>query len=766
MHVCEHIIACLLHTQTLVHNDVKIYIAHTLMIIPIYAERMEAAKQGISQAKHRRTEKDKLIQELAKMKNEKKDTSAEQLARFFRGGSQTSIKNGKARLLLEDAVRRAEEILLQNKRAQKAAAVDSAEDKAKVMAEKMHHTPGSLLTEKELAHIYSELPECLDPRTRFNCRQRRFVEIRTADGTCNNLDRPTEGASFSAFKRLLSADYEDGISQPNGFFQSELPASVAPFQNNIGPFTGPFPSARLVSANIIEDVPGNDPRLTHLVMQWGQFIDHDIDYFVEISPEEAQCDIVNCISTDVCAPVRVPSNDRAFGVDQPRAGACLPFARTVPICDAPNGFEPRNHLNQITHYIDGSMIYGSTQERADFLREFSGGRLWVGRTFPETNGKPSLPEMPTTPPCLPIERIDLDFPPPERCCPEGQESCFIAGDTRVNEQVSLTVMHTIWVREHNRIADELAQLNPQWNDESIYQEARKIVIAEVQRITYDEFLPAILGPLFFDLLIGPYLGYIPELDASVPNSFATAAFRFGHSLIQDEFRRLGPNFRSIRQGPLPLREAFMNPQAYFDSDGTDPILRGLISQPARAVDEFLTSVLTTQLFEREEGMGMDLATLNIQRSRDHGIPPYTAWRDFCKGVFQNFLPEEFFQFSNDSTRINFLQTYESLKTIDLWIGGLAEKPIPGGVVGPTFACLFAITFRDLRDGDRFWYQNDEFTPSQLAQIERTSIAKIICDNSDNIPRVQLEAFFQGANVDCSLIPGIDFTPWIDAQRKL
>ena len=126
------------------------------------------------------------------------------------------------------------------------------------------------------------------------------------------------------------------------------------------------------------------------------------------------------------------------------------------------------------------MVYGSTKEVADFLREFQGGRLRIGPSFPVIGGKPSLPEIPATPPCLPFEPRRSTIPEPERCCPEGCESCFTAGDRRVNEQVSLTVMHTIWVREHNCIAAELVRLNPQWDDEQIYQESRKIVITQVQ----------------------------------------------------------------------------------------------------------------------------------------------------------------------------------------------------------------------------------------------------------------------------------------------
>ncbi len=717
---------------------------------------MEAAVQGIKEAKEFRVEKDKAIAAKAKTQSKKKDTSAEYLARFFRKASQQSIRMGKARLTLEDAVKRAERILLEKKRAQMASAA-SVEDQAEVLAQELFHTPGTLLTKEEIAHIYSEIPECLDRREEIDCNLVPFSDvIRTADGTCNNLEKPTLGASFTPFQRIAPAHYEDGLQQPHGFRQSKLTDNM--FRD--GPFTPPYPSARLISSTVILDRLEDDPQLTHLVMQWGQFLDHDLDLAVEVSPEEAQCDIVNCTCTDVCFPIQVPDNDDAFGEDEPRGGNCLPFARTIPACEL-NDFEARDQINELTHYIDGSMIYGSTKERAEFLREFKGGLLKVGPVVPATSGGPSLPEISAFPPCPPFELTEGELPPSERCCPEGRDSCFVGGDIRVNEQVSLTVMHTIWVREHNRIAAELAGLNTQWDDERIYQEARKIVIAQVQQITFTEFLPALFGKVFFEKLIGQeYLGYQPVRDPSVPTAFATAAFRFGHSLIQNEFQRLDGNFNSIPAGPLNLRDAFMNPQAYFDSEGTDNIVRGWITQPSRLVDEFLNSVLTTQLFETEEGLGMDLATLNIQRSRDHGLPPYPVWKKFCQNRFA--LPEELFQISNELTKIRFLQTYGALDTVDLWVGGLAEEPIPGGVIGPTFACIFAITFEDLRLGDRFWFENDVFTTEQLAEIRRTSIARVLCDNSVALSTIQPNAFMAGGRRSCFLsIPGINFQPWVE-----
>lgn len=103
--------------------------------------------------------------------------------------------------------------------------------------------------------------------------------------------------------------------------------------------------------------------------------------------------------------------------------------------------------------------------------------------------------------------------------------------------------------------------------------------------------------------------------------------------------------------------------------------------------------------------------------------------------------------------------YGGLSTVDLWVGGLAEQPIPGGVVGPTFTCLFAITFSDLRDGDRFWYENNIFTPQQF---KRTSLAKILCDNGDAISSVQPNAFvLNSRQQSCSSIPGINLSAWRD-----
>ena len=119
-----------------------------------------------------------------------------------------------------------------------------------------------------------------------------------------------------------------------------------------------------------------------------------------------------------------------------------------------------------------------------------------------------------------------------------QTASFFPGDARCNEQPQLTVMHNIWLREHNRVASQLALMNSHWDDERLYQESRRIVGAVMQHITYNEWLPIVLGMEYMDdngmmpQKEGFDGNYDDDVEPSITNAFATAAFRFGHSLVQ------------------------------------------------------------------------------------------------------------------------------------------------------------------------------------------------------------------------------------------
>lgn len=560
--------------------------------------------------------------------------------------------------------------------------------------------------------------------------------VRTITGECNDQSRPLEGAAFQPFRRIIPPAYEDGISQPVGFLQTFT-------LNNPNPFGQPHPSARLISERVIGDLPDVENTATLMLMQWGQFIDHDFAYLIEASvlnPEEEECE--GCDPIGECIPIQVPQDDPDFGSNTPNRANCLRFERAAGVCkpQIPGIFNPREQLNQITMWLDASMVYGSTNEEQPLLRAFRFGRLLEsndGNRFMPNDPSPRMPCLPPRP-------------------------CFRGGDLRANEQVALTAMHTIFVRLHNNIADRLCNMNPHWTDERIFQETRKIIIAIIQSVTYYEYLPKMLGQQGFDQFIGPYKGYNEALDGNLPNAFGGAAFRIGHTQVQPTLERLDKFWCSI--GVVNLEQAFFNPELFVQGGGTDTLIRGLLGTQSRKLDEFVTKVLTTRLFAQSNAnqIGTDLASLNIQRGRDHGLPAYRIFKNFCTNQFG--IRGEF---TNITTRQAFIDLYGSEEDIDLWPAGLAETPLPGSLLGPTFTCIWAITFLGMREGDRFWFENPGvFTSEQLNELQKISLSKALCEGSDGIRRIQPDAFstVQGRK-PCNTIPTFNLEAWREGEPQ-
>ena len=367
---------------------------------------------------------------------------------------------------------------------------------------------------------------------------------------------------------------------------------------------------------------------------------------------------------------------------------------------------------------------------------------------------------------LPFDNCNCGIGAPNNLC-FNFGGCFKAGDDRSNEQTALASIHTLFVREHNRIAKILAINNPQLDGERIYQETRRIVGAVLQKITYKDFLPIILGS---DDTLPKYKGYKPNVDPSISNAFATAAFRFGHSLIRQTFDRVNAGFNNVGD-PVPLRQLFFN-NTLINKFGIEPLLLGLLANESQQVDRELAVGLLDDLFERENSHGLNLAALNIQRGRDHGLPGYNAYRKFCGlGNARRFKHTKK-QITDKKVRNKLSRLYEdNPNNADLWPVGLAEKPIKGGLVGATFRCIIRDQFTRSRDGDKFFYENPGvFTGEQLKEIRKASLSRILCDNLKNVVSVQRNAFQAGSakhpRVTCESIPGMNLCGWIGKVNTL
>jgi len=435
----------------------------------------------------------------------------------------------------------------------------------------------------------------------------------------------------------------------------------------------------------------------------GQFIDHDID-LTDGSADEPQ-------------NIPVPTGDIYF--DPAGTGtAFIPFNRAL--YDSNTGTDASNvrqQENEISSWIDGSMVYGSSEERVAALR------VGTENPFLKTSAGNLLPFNTDN-------LVNANGPVPD------PSSLFLAGDIRVNEQVGLAAMHTLFVREHNRLAQILTSENPDADAETIFQAARRLVVAQIQIITYNEYLPALIGPN----ALPEYAGYDDSVNPTVYNEFSAAAFRLGHSMVSEQIIRTGADGNLIPQGALALERAFFTaPQILRAENDIDPILRGIASQAHQAIDVKVIHPLRNLLFGAPGSGGLDLTALNIQRGRDHGLPNYNDMRQAM-----GLSPVNSFSDISDDLELNqsLQDAYGDVSKIDLWIGGLAEAPLldQGSQVGELFQSILVKQFSELRDGDRFWYQN-YLNNEDMNRIQGVTLSDIIRNNTDIGGELQDNVFY-------------------------
>jgi peroxidase len=173
----------------------------------------------------------------------------------------------------------------------------------------------------------------------------------------------------------------------------------------------------------------------------------------------------------------------------------------------------------------------------------------------------------------------------------------------------------------------------------------------------------------------------------------------------------------------------------------------------------MTPAITEKMFG-----STDLGSLNIMRGRDHGIPSYNKWRQFCGMEHISSFDQLSLHVSDENVRRSLAANYQTPDDLDLYVGGMIEDPVNGGLVGPTLACIISDQFKRTRNGDRFYFENPGiFTTSQLDEIRKTSMARILCDNGDRIMQVPVNAFMlpqSGGGIEsCSGIAHIDLTKW-------
>lgn len=421
-------------------------------------------------------------------------------------------------------------------------------------------------------------PKHVRPMTCFKHR------YRTITAHCNNLKHPSWGATKTPYSRYLPPDYADGLTLPRASQTGE-----------------PLPSARLISSIVHRDhdEPSND--YSTAFASWGQILNHDV---TRAAIGEAP-DCCPQYLKGLCMPIPVPLNDPLYSKFNVK---CLKFDRSLAAIRPKCLLGLRAQINSVTSPVDASFVYGSTKALADRLRKKVDGKMKVLNYFEKLKLKPLLPPKTENPDQECIARPKNLF-------------CFEAGDVRVNEQTQLTVLHTVYVREHNRIAKQLAEMNIDWDDDKIYEETRHIVAACVQHIMVNEFLPLLLGHKYLnEYKIKPnqeanyWNGYDPTVTTSTGTGFAAAAFRYGHSMVEGVIKRIDKNGHFIK-GEL-LRFLFKRPFLLYEPGVMDQLIIGMVLTPTEQTDPYVSEELSGHLFQPPKAkFGHDLAAINIQRGK-------------------------------------------------------------------------------------------------------------------------------------------------------
>nr|CAD7574737.1 unnamed protein product [Timema californicum] len=576
------------------------------------------------------------------------------------------------------------------------------------------------------------------------------TKYRSLDGSCNNPSHYSWGKAFTGYRRVIFPHYGDGVQEPRKPVQGRA-----------------LPSARKVSTSMTQNGSTAHSEMTLAVMQWGQFVEHDLVH-TPVSKMISTGNSIICCRQDgshlsprylhpSCFPITIPGNDPVyskFGLQ------CMNYVRTVNAMRSDCSFGPAEQMNQATHFLDGSMIYGSTLEQHQKLRSFTNGKMLESR-----NGKTYLP---------------LTDKPMHYCqLSSNSATCYKSGDIRVNAHPQLTVMHTVWLREHNRVAGELAALNPHWIDSKLFEEARRIVVAQIQHITYNEWLPLVLGDKYTKKMglklkkNGFSEDYDENVNPTVTNSFATAAIRFLYSMMEGNIK-LFDEHRN-HNGSIALNRNYNKPRVVEESGKIDELLRGLATQNGQKSDLEYSSDLLSLLYRDMDRYGMDVVSLDIQRGRDHGLPGYNHFRKLCGLTkVKNFNG---FQDVISKVMVQKMQSvYSHPDDVDLIIGGMAERPIDGSLLGPTFRCIVAEQFAKTKRGDKFFYdlarKSGSFTDGQLREIRKTTLGRIFCDNGDNILEMQTNVFqtpsISNDLTSCqntTVLPRLSLTSWKELPTR-
>ncbi|XP_066132657.1 dual oxidase 1 isoform X2 [Saccopteryx bilineata] len=514
-------------------------------------------------------------------------------------------------------------------------------------------------------------------------------EVQRFDGWYNNLVEHRWGSKGYQLQRLVPATYADGVYQPLG----------EPF----------LPNARDLSNTAMRGPAGQASLKNRTVL--GVFFGyHVLSDLVSVERPGCPAEFLN---------IRIPRGDPVFDRDH-LGDVVLPFQRSR--WDPKTGqspSNPRDLTNEVTGWLDGSAIYGSSPSWSDALRSFSGGQLASGPdpAFPRAAQDPLL----------------MWSAPDPATGLRGPRGLYAFGAERGNREPFLQALGLLWFRYHNLCAQRLAREHPRWGDEELFQHARKRVIATYQNIALYEWLPS-----FLQKTPPEYTGYRPFLDPSISPEFLVASEQFFSTMVPPGIymRNASCHFQRVIDQNLNVSRALRVCNSYWSrehpnlqrAEDVDALLLGMASQIAEREDHVVVEDVRDfwpgpLKFSRTDHLasclqrGRDMGLPSYTKARAAlGLPPITRWQDINSALSQS-----------DGTVLQATAAlyHQDLSRLELLPGGLLESH---GDPGPLFSTIVLDQFVRLRDGDRYWFENTRnglFSEEEIAKIRNTSLRDVL-----------------------------------------
>ena len=367
--------------------------------------------------------------------------------------------------------------------------------------------------------------------------------------------------------------------------------------------------------------------------------------------------------------------------------------------------EVRRQINSNTHFLDAEAVYGYNDVYATAIRAGTGGLLKTSKW----GGVAQYSEA------IHATLSGAGSPGMANVCPRADKSeLYLSGSRRMNSLPQLVVLHTLFLREHNRRADRLAKSHSDWTDEQLYQKARTWVVALIQAIFYEEYLPLLLGKK-----LPAYNKYDSTIDPAVDIFAGTVAMRYGHSEIPSVY---GGN------GAPVLRDSWFHPQDYVHSNESFVnILNAMLESKQEAIDPYVVDDVRQYTFSCDGQPSKDLAMSNIQRGRDNGLPSYNEARRMY-GLMPYSSISDMKATDEVKSRLTTAYGKDGINDVDPWLGALSEEIEALSSVGPLITAALKKQFTRTRDGDRFWYEN-MMSPEEIKEVKGYKMLDVIANNA-------------------------------------